>query len=590
MNIISRTLYHGGVMKTFKEKYIKFKYIRYIISILILIFIVSSSVVLSGCGSGGGGTTPPPSSPPPSSSSTSSTSSSSGGFGVFTNSSGETVLASPSGSGGYLTTLPNSGPYTVGATITTAQFTPMNLPIFTTNTVTTQGTNVDAANNIGVAFSFGSKYIPFFYLTGSNAGWQYGDSSSSSTSAIGYYTCGTTSTGSCPSSLSFSGGSPIVGGVVMDSKSEVAIASTYGGYDIINYAPLLASTPSVPTHVMTIPSWAATGGTSSSYGIGMVENFAFDPALTIGGTTYQAILSGGGQEDTSSTDGNMLDVAVFDPVKGTYTIYKPDSATASDISAALHTAGMATIPPYVDQIGIDTAYQVAVLGNEWQGHAILIDLNQLTLTPPSGGPTSTTKTDGTYSLPFVTSSSGTTSTAIVVASTAFGGTTYTGLDNVTVESSNHIAMLASGGYMPPYDVFGAFQLSDPMDSPLKPSSCDGSVTYTNSECLGAVSAPVAVTMPLYNTSYGGASVSDTAMCTYSSCSSTIPSGQWYGWYDPHEIASFPVSLTAGSSISYALWGSASQNFVAVVNITALLANPTTYYNGTSYNAYYQEIP
>ncbi len=520
-----------------------------------------------------------------------SSASASGGFGAFTNLSGEAELAAPTSGGGYLVTFPTTGAYSIAATVSTAQFTPINLPIFKANNIPMNGSGVDTADNIGVAYSYNSNYIPFFYLTGTNAGYQYGDSSSNLTSTVGYYTCGTNA--SCAGTLGFSGATPTIGGVVMDPASEVAIASTYGGYDIINYAPLLSTTPSAPVHVMTIPSYASTEALSTplSYGIGMVENFAFDPNLTIGSTTYQAILGDAGSEGSAfgypnTGDGNILEIAVFNPSAKTYTIYKPDPATQTTITSVLKADGVSTLPPEVDQIAIDTGYQIAVLGDENQYHTILINLNDLTLTPPSS-PTSASQTDGTYSLP---------ANAIYAYENAGSGTSYFGLDNVAVESTNHIVMIGSGGFEGlNLTELMVGQLENPSSTSCPAATAAAPSNGVNGSCLGFTSASY-VTMPDYGYTASGVTQSNIDSCngTGLGCSSiSSPAGQtWDAWGDPHEIGAFSPIVSSGSSPSYALWGSNSENFIGVLNLTELLANPTAYYDTTTsaYNVIYQEIP
>jgi hypothetical protein len=516
VNIIS-----GGFMKTtfHRKTYLKKLYLI----LLITFFIFSGSILLSGCGSSGGSSSPSsPSSPPPSGTSSSSQS---GALGVAVVS-GVTNIAAPappagSSGTGYLTTLPNSGTLT-GATVSNAQFQPISVPAITT---TVNGTNLDCAHSVGAAFSYNSPVVAFFSFPAKCA------ASTATLSQVGSYTTTSANT------LSISGGSPQIGGVVLDSANQWAVVSTGDGYQIISY-----SNPAAPTFIRTISSSAV----NSTTGIDMAENFAYDATLKVGATTYPMILSST-SDDNSASSGNWLEFADAGSKTGAGTIYKPDTATQGNFNAAFSSSASGGTCG-IDQIGIDTNYQVAVIGCEWASVGALVNLNAMTLTAPT-----TAGGDGTYSLP---------ASAIYVFKT--GGDS--GVDNVAVESNTHTVFMGDGGYMSPYDAFMVGVLSNP------------------STALGFTTTPVITTMPV-------TSSSNIANCTYSGCN-PIPLGvSWTGAKDPHANAAYytPAStIIVRPASAWVLWMHNTYDGIAVINATAVL-NPSSFPAGYI-SIWYQGIP
>ena len=463
------------------------------------VILIASLMGLSACGGGSSGGGTASSSAPPATSSTSS----SGAMGVYmTNGAANAAVPAASSGGssqGEIVTLPNSGTLTASVSISSAQFQALNLPALGVSSV--NGLNVDSTNNLGAAFSFSSNSLSFFSL--------------STYKQVGSYTCNT----SCSSVQVFSGATPTIGGVVMFPANKWAIFSTGGGFEIVSYA-----TPSSPSKVKLIPGDPASSDSPSNFTangkIIMTENFAFDPSLNVGGSAYAMILAGGY---------NSFELADIN----TGTIYIPDSSTTSSLSG-LSSCG-------VDQIGVDTSYQVAVLGCEDSNNAYILDLNQLTLNT----------TAGTYTLP-----------TTAIKSIPLPGNE---IDNVAVESTNHLVFIGGGGYGMHSGAFFAGQLQNPKTS----------LGFVNSS--GATSL---VSMPV-------SSPSNTANCSVAAGCTPIPTGtSWLGWTDPHSNGAF---LDAGGN-SMVLWENNAQNAIAVINLTALQKNSWNPACNPNCNIWYQGIP
>ncbi|MHB1934946.1 MAG: hypothetical protein ACYCR5_11330 [Leptospirillum sp.] len=461
---------------------------RLMILPLMLIFVVLTAC---GGGSGGGGSA----SPNPTASITS-TASSSGAMGVAIVS-GATVVATPAASGStspYLSTLPNTGTLT-GATVSSAQFVPISVPAITT---TVNGTNLDPTHSIGVAFSYSSSTVAFFNYS----------SSATSLNQISSFVVK-----SAGSALSFSGGSAQVAGIVLDPTNQWAIVAANDGYEIWSYA-----NPSSPSFVKTIPSSIV----APTNGIDMAENFAYDSIFSVGGTSYRLILSGG-DPNTSSTQ--ILELADAN----TGTVYKPDTSTATNFSSAIP-SGCET-----DQFGIDTNYQVAILGCEFQANAVLVNLNALTLNSSAG----------TYSLP---------ASAIKVITTGSNNE----LDNVAIESATHTVFIGAGGYATPSNQFELGVLSNPSTS------------------FGFSNGPTMVTMP--NTSS-----SNIINCSIAGCTPISPSSSWEAATDPHALAAYQNA----SGDAKVLWMNNSLGYMAVIDLTQVLTSPAS---PPAASIWYQGIP
>jgi hypothetical protein len=187
--------------------------------------------------------------------------------------------------------------------------------------------------------------------------------------------------------LSYSGASNVaISGAVMDATKKLIILATADGFQMVDYSNVNA-----PTLVKTIPSLAK----SATAGVEIMENFAYDSMLASGPT----IITGG-----SENGGPVMVLA--NPVTGA--VYKPDAATAL----------LFKISDYIDSAAVDTTYHVAILADESTG-TTFVDLNQLTLNAAAG----------TYSLP---------------AKAVSRIITYYKMDNLGIESTNHLVMMGEG--------------------------------------------------------------------------------------------------------------------------------------------------
>ena len=379
----------------------------------------------TSCGGGGGGASGAPGSP--STAVSNSTEYSSGSLGVFlssgnatvavptasysTGSSGNSSSVTPSNTA-YLITLPN----------------PQNSPsIQCPNMSAIGGINLDSQHSVGVAFDTASYTLGFFTFT---AG-----------SPPSVSTCDSFLLSSSSSSIVTSAGSTSVGGVVMDPSIQTAIVETGYGFQFVDYSN--SSNPAISSVYPRIPPYSS----SSSGGIDLVENFAYDPYLVVGGVSYKMILSGSGAVSyyKGDSDGNLLELA---DIK-TGTIYRPDPQTKTFFPTGQFNGCSA------DAIGIDTAYQVAIIGCEYDGLqssspstpsliTVLVNLNAMILNSLSR----------TYSLP----------------QSAISSVTLTPnappQNNIFVDSVNHIVMWGSGGDWGSSNAnnFSVAKLSDPFTS------------------------------------------------------------------------------------------------------------------------------
>jgi hypothetical protein len=469
---------------------------------------------------GGGGTaqntTPTPQKPQPQSTSAASQT---GAIGVLV-SANATDVATSAGTGttgtAVLTTLPSSGG--------PAQYSPISIPAITSSV---SGVSLDGINNIGAAFSYDTTNVAFFNLS---TGAQIGDINLSSSLAT-------------PFSGSNVNG---VGGLVLDPTTKTAIASTGSGFQIINY-----SVPAAPTATV-IPSYDS----NNTNGIDIAENFGYDSSLSIAGKNYHMILSGAynslyaaaitsinGAYDNQ--DGSPLELA--DTQTGF--VYKPDASTLALFNQSIDASGMCN----TDQIGIDTAYQVAVLGCETQPFVVLVNLNNMTLSPPANQ-----GSDGTYHLP---------ASAVLYVQNPGGISSTFDADNVAVESNTHTVFMGSGGFEGPnpLDTLIIAKLNDPTTG------------------LGFATA-TAITMPTtapVNTATCGSTAS-IANANFPTCSNLTPSTPWSGYGDPHANAAY----LAANGDAIALWSNSNLSAMAVIDMTKVLANPTNYGNAIMY----QPIP
>ena len=449
--------------------------------------------LLSACGGGGGSTSS--SAPVAAPVTTTSTSNESGAMGVaVVNGATEASMPGSSGSGTLLT-LPNTGTLT-GATVSAAQFAYINVPDVSSVT----GTNLDVSHGIGVAFSYGSPNVAIFAYS----------PTANTLNEISYFIV---NGGSASNTLAFSGANPVVAGVVLDPSNETAIVDTYDGYEIWSYA-----NPQDPVYVKTIAS-----SNVSPSGIDMAENFAYDPNFNLGGDGYRMILSAG--YVGPATD--VLELADAN----TGTIFTPDSATANIFYTIASSSGCS-----IDQIGVDTGYQVAVLGCEGLNQAILVDLNALTLDAATN----------TYSLP---------ASAVQVLSTGSNSS----MDVVAVESNSHTVFLGAGGLAgQPPDAFEVGTLSNPASA------------------FGFVAPPVTVFMP-------PTSSANASNCPQASCLDITGGVGWNGAGDPHAVAAYQNA----EGDAKLLWMGLGGADMAVIDLTQVLSNPA---NPPASSIWYQGLP
>jgi hypothetical protein len=295
------------------------------------------SLAVAACGGGGGGSAAPATT---TTTVVGSSASGSGSTAVFTKN-GATYALAPSAAGAgavKLLSLPNTGPAVGAVTVSQVSATPI-----TTSLTVVNGTSVDPAHDVGMAFNYHDKKISLFKL--------------STKTEVGTFDTLTANT------LSYSGaGSIMIAGAVMNPANQTMIIATADGFEVVNY-----TNPAAATKLREIPSLAV----DPTNGVEIMENFAFDPALPNGGSTHPIIITGGDE------GGSTPVMVLIDSDTGK--VYKPDAATAALFVAPSQ---------YIDSAAVDTVYHVAILADESNG-TTFVNLNQLTLNA----------TAGTYTLP-----------------------------------------------------------------------------------------------------------------------------------------------------------------------------------------------
>ncbi len=298
---------------------------------------------------------------------------SSGSTAVFTADGATKALTPGAASGGTvkLLNLPNTGSAVAATSV--AQISA--LPI-TTSLKAVDGTSVDPAQDLGLAFGYAQSQVSFFRL--------------STRQEIATFETGVTR------GLSFSGASGVkIAGAIMNPANKTALLATAVGFIVVDY-----SNPNAPAKLRTIPSLEV----DPTKGVEIMENFAFDPSLPIGGTPRAIVITGG------NFSGKHPHLVLVDPNLGK--AYKPDTATAALFSSAA---------PYIDAAAVDTNYHVAVLAEEGSGGHIFVDLSQLTLS----------ETAGTYTLPSA-------------AVNRINNPSYIKYTNLAIESTNHLLFMGQG--------------------------------------------------------------------------------------------------------------------------------------------------
>ncbi len=329
--------------------------------------------LITGCGGGGGGSVATPVSTP--TATAGSSASSSGSTGVYTkNGASYALTPAPAAAGtAKLLTLPNTGGAVGVLTVTSVSATPIATSLTAIN-----GTSVDPAHNVGMAFSYLNSKISIFGLP---------SHPTSPDKEISTYDTLTTNT------LSFSGGSAMIPGAVMNTANQTLVIATGNGFDVVDY-----TNPAALKRLREIPSLQS----DPVAGVEVMENFAFDAKLPVAGANYAMIITGG------RSSYNVANPVMTLVDANTGTVYKPDTATAA----------LFTINQYIDAAAVDTTYHVAVLADEGTG-TTFVDLTKLTLNA----------TAKTYTLP---------AAAVSLIPT------YYKYDNLAIESTKHLVMMGAG--------------------------------------------------------------------------------------------------------------------------------------------------
>lgn len=356
---------------------------------LIMALAVMGTGLLVSCG-GGGGAAATTTTTTTTTATVGSSASSSGSTAVYSNN-GATYAVTPTAAASVtagssqasLVSLPNTGTAVGALSVASISATKITTTLKTASgsAAPVNGTSVDPVNGVGLAYSYTSKSISFFDLT--------------TKLEVKNYDTLTATTGG------WSGGSALIPGVVMDGTRKYAIAATGDGFEIIDYA-----TPAASVKVREIKSVAIAGGANKG-GVEVNENFGYEPAITLGGTSRSLILTGGNYY--SNSNGNALELVDV----ATGYIYIPDTATKA----------LFTTSSYIDHIAVDTTYHVAVLADEGAG-TTFVDLSKLTL-----GTTLNANGYYSYTLP-------TTAVSRI--------TTFTKYTNLAIESTNHLVFMGKG--------------------------------------------------------------------------------------------------------------------------------------------------
>ncbi len=295
-----------------------------------------------------------------------SSASASGSTGLFTQD-GATFALTPAagGSGVKLVSFPNTGS-AVGVVTVSA----VTARTIVTTLGAVDGVSVDPSSDLGVAFSFHDGKISVIRL--------------STATEIGTYDTSTVKT------MNFSGASSVkISGIVMDTSTKRLVIATADGFEIVDY-----SSPLSLTKIREVSSVFV----DPANGVGIAENFAYDPNVNIGGTSRAMILTG-------EYLGAANYFELVDASSGK--IYKPDAATDTLFNS-----------PFIDALAVDTAYHVAVFADEGTG-TYFVNLAQVVLNEGTS----------TFSVP----------------ATAFAKiSTYDEFDNLGIDNVSHLLMMGRG--------------------------------------------------------------------------------------------------------------------------------------------------
>lgn len=287
-------------------------------------------------------------------------------------------MVAPSGAAPLLLSFPNTGLAVGAITVNQIQATPISTSL---NRI--DGTSVDPVHDIGVAFGTQDGTISLFALSTASEVGTYNTASDITTNTLTF----------------FSVAGVKVAGAIMNPANQTMILATADGFEIVDY-----TNPLAPVLVRMIPSLQA----DPVNGVEIMANFAFDPAVPIGGVDRALVITGGNR---SGSDPVMTLVDA-----DTGAVYRPDAAT-SPLLIVDPTTPAPTDAYFIDAAAVDTNYHVAVLADRGAG-TTFVDLNQLILND----------VDGTYTLP---------------GAAVNRITTYFGQSNLAIESTNHLVMMAA---------------------------------------------------------------------------------------------------------------------------------------------------
>lgn len=331
------------------------------------LFALILSVGLIGCGSGGGGVSV---SNPGSGAGVvqGSSASASSSIAVYTEQGVTYTAVAGAGQAKFLA-LPNTGAMAAGVSAAAS----VSAQAITTSLPEVSGIALDPANGVGAAYSYDSELVSIFSI--------------STREELFLYNSNTVNIMPYPGARDTK-----ITGIVLDPVSRTMILATADGFELVDY-----SDPSKPRQLNEVASTEA----DSVNGVEVMENFAYDKDLSIGGEAYRMVLTGGKGWGPHALV--LLDASTGD-------VYRPDTATDE----------LFVVDDYIDAAAVDTAYHVAVLADEGVG-TTFVDLNKLTLD----------KAGKTYSLP---------------ADAVSRIDTYSEFANLAIDSAMHMVMMGQESY------------------------------------------------------------------------------------------------------------------------------------------------
>lgn len=348
-----------------------------------LICALALSMALLGCGSGGGGNNTVSSPGPGAGVVQGSSGSASSSMAVYTEQ-GVTYAGVAGAGQAKLLTIPNTGGMAAGVRVVTG----VSAATISTPLADVSGVALDPANDVGVAYGYDSELVSIFRISTGQQLYLY----NTQTANIMPYP------GARDTRIS---------GIVMDSAARIMIIATADGFEMVDYTD-----PTRPVQKMEVVSTEV----DSVNGVEVIENFAYDRDLSIGGEAYRMVLTGGKGWGPHALV--LLDASTGD-------VYRPDAATDD----------LFVVDDYIDAAAVDTSYHVAILADEGVG-TTFVDLNKLTFD----------KAAKTYSLPMDAVSR---------------IDTYSEFANLAIDSAMHMVMMGQESY--PAKSIVVAELKNPAD-------------------------------------------------------------------------------------------------------------------------------